>query len=183
MYFGILTFDFCLSYVAPRKHCGVQKRLPMINILAGLLISVLVIAFSLRSSSAQEPTPNAPVAKPAVESTPAIKSGIDGYQTNGRWREGTRLYQVQGIFSTNGDRLQFTTTDGKVQIITTENLLAERVMRTIQESSDSSLAWTIQGTMTEYKGANFLTLNYASILAKKPKLAAKETPGDLNRTN
>ena len=154
----------------------------MLNILAGLLISALVISLSLRGSFAQEPAANPAATKPAVESAPGIKSGIDGYQTNGRWREGTRLHQVQGIFSTNGDRLQFTSTDGKVQIITTENLLAERVLRSIQESSDA-LAWTIQGTMTEYKGVNFLTLNYASILSKKPKLAAKETPGELNRAN
>ncbi len=151
----------------------------MLNILAGLLISALVIALTFRGSSAQDAAPNPPAAKsPASDAAPAAKSGIDGYQTNGRWREGTRLHQVQGVFSTNGERLQFATADGKVQIITTENLLAERVLRTIQESSDTSLAWTIQGTMTEYKGANYLTLNYATILAKKPKLAAKETPVD-----
>ena len=150
----------------------------MLNILAGLLISLLVIALSVRGTSAQDVAPPTPTAKtPAADVTPAQKSGIDGYQTNGRWREGTRLYQVQGIFSTNGDRLQFTTADGKVQILTTENLLAERVMRAIQESSDA-LTWTIQGTMTEYKGGNFLTLNYASILAKKQKLAAKEFPAE-----
>jgi hypothetical protein len=150
----------------------------MINILAGLLISGIVIALSIRGISAQEtvaPTP--PAAKAAGEAKPVQKSGIDGYQTNGRWREGTRLYQVQGVFATNGDRLQFTTADGKVQILTTENLLAERVLRSIQESSDS-LTWTVQGTMTEFKGGNFLTLNYASIMAKKPKLAAKELPTD-----
>lgn len=154
----------------------------MLNILAGLLLSVIVIALSLRSVSAQEPIPSAPAAKPVGESTPTIKSGIDGYQTNGRWREGTRLHQVQGVFTTIGERLQFTTNDGKVQILATENLLAERVMRSIQESSDP-LAWTIHGTMTEFKGNNFLTLNYASILSKKPKLAAKESPAELDRTN
>ena len=155
----------------------------MFNVLAGLLLSLIVIAFSMRSSSAQELAPNVPTVKPpAGESSPAIKSGIDGFQTNGRWREGTRLHQVHGIFASNGDRLQFTTTDGKVQILTTENLLAERVMRSVQESSDP-LAWTVQGTMTEFKGNNYLTLNYASILAKKPKLAAKEVVAELNRTN
>ena len=152
----------------------------MINILAGLLISLLVIALSIRGSSAQDAVPNPPAAKssagdsPHAQKTGIEKTGIDGFQTNGRWREGTRLHQVQGVFTTTGERLQFTTADGKVQIIATENLLAERVLRTIQESSDTALAWTIQGTMTEYKGVNYLTLNYATILAKKPKLAAKE---------
>lgn len=153
----------------------------MLNILAGLLLSVLVIALSVRSSAAQEPVPSASAVKPhAGEGEPAIKSGIEGYQTNGRWREGTRLHHVQGVFSSIGDRLQFTTSDGKVQILVTENLLAERVMRSTQESSDP-LAWTVQGTMTEFKGNNFLTLNYATILAKKPKLAAKEATADANR--
>lgn len=151
----------------------------MINILAGLLISAIVIALSIRGSFAQDATANPPAAKSsAPNAAPEQKTGIDGYQSNGRWREGTRLHQVQGVFTTNGERLQFSTADGKVQIIATENLLAERVLRTIQESSDNALAWTIQGTLTEYKGANYLTLNYAAILAKKPKLAAKETPVD-----
>lgn len=153
----------------------------MLNILAGLLLSVLVIALSVRSSQAQEPVPAA-VKPVAAEGEPAIKSGIDGYQTNGRWREGTRLHQVHGVFSSIGERLQFTTTDGKVQILVTENLLAERVLRATQESSDP-LAWTIQGTMTEFRGNNYLMLNYATIMAKKPKLAAKEAAADANRQN
>jgi hypothetical protein len=153
----------------------------MLNILAGLLLSILVIAWSLRSSPGQEPLA-APVAvKPATEDPATANTpGIDGYLTNGRWREGTRLHQVSGIFSTHGDRLQFTTSDGKVQILVTENLLAERVLRSTLESSDP-LAWTIQGTMTEYKGSNYLTLNYATIMAKKPKLAVKETLLEANR--
>jgi hypothetical protein len=154
----------------------------MLNVRAGFYLCVIVLAVSLKTVAAQETGPVAPHAKPpAAENAPAIKAGIDGYQTNGRWREGTRLHQVQGVFSSNGDRLQFTTSDGKVQILVTENLLAERVLRSTTESSDP-LAWTIQGTMTEFKGNNFLTLNYASILAKKPKLAAKETPTEI-RTN
>jgi hypothetical protein len=150
----------------------------MLNILAGLVLSLIIIAISVRTIPAEE-IPSAPSAKPApAEGTPAVKSGIDGFQTNGRWREGTRLHQVHGVFTTVGDRLQFTANDGKVQLLTTENLLAERVMRSIQESSDP-LAWVIQGTMTEFKGNNYLTLNYASILAKKPKLAAKEAAAEL----
>lgn len=146
-------------------------------------LSLLMMAalFLGTIASANEPASVIPSVKPAApEKAPAAKAGIDGYQTNGRWREGTRLHQVQGIFATSGERLQFTTSDGKVQILTTENLLAERVIRSIQESSEP-LAWTIQGTLTEYKGVNYLTLNYASILSKKPKLAAKDTPGELNR--
>jgi len=153
----------------------------MLNIFAGLLLSALVIVLSLRSSAAQEAGPPATAAKTmAGENAGGPKSGIDGYQTNGRWREGTRLHQVQGIFSNNGDRLQFTTADGKVQILVTENLLAERVLRSTQESSDP-LAWVVQGTMTEFKGNNYLTLNYATILAKKPKLAVKEKTVEANR--
>ncbi len=136
-----------------------------------LLLLTLVMCSAGIYSQAQDP--GDPAKPAAVEEKPELKSGIDGYQTNGRWREGTRLHQVQGTFATNGERLQFTTSDGKVQILATENLLADRVLRSIQESSDP-LAWTIQGTMTEYKGTNFLTLNYATILAKKTKLAAKE---------
>ena len=155
----------------------------MLNILAGLILSLIVIAFSVRTIPAQEIVSPVPTMKPPVgEGSPAIKSGIDGYQTNGRWREGTRLHQVHGVFTSIGDRLQFTTSDGKVQILVTENLLAERVLRSTLESSDP-LAWTIQGTMTEFRGNNYLTLNYATIMAKKPKLAAKESPSDSTRTN
>lgn len=148
----------------------------MLNLLAGFLLSAIVIALSLRSVTAQEPTAAATSAKTTTsENAATVNTGIDGYQTNGRWREGTRLHQVHGVFSTNGERLQFTTIDGKVQILVTENLLAERVLRSTQESSDP-LSWIVQGTMTEFKGTNYLTLNYATIQAKKPKLAAKETP-------
>ncbi len=44
-----------------------------------------------------------------------------------------------------------------------------RTRPTLYPRKQRPLTWIVQGTMTEFKNNNYLTLNYATILAKKPK--------------
>jgi hypothetical protein len=127
------------------------------------------------TAPATPPKPN-PDNSAAVE-TSSSSGQIDGFQTNNRWREGTRLTQVTGQFQV-GDRLQFTSSDSKLQFVVLENLMAERVARMSQESSDQHLHWIIQGTITEFNGKNYLHLQTATTVRKQqeqPKTVGQRT--------
>ncbi|MDX1961644.1 MAG: hypothetical protein SFX18_00740 [Pirellulales bacterium] len=108
--------------------------------------------------------------KPGIvpgKSSPGAASAnvVDGYLVNGRWREGTRVMNLRGAFQmAGGERIQFQSHDKKIQLVVMENLMAERVGKTVQESEP--LEWVVQGTITEYRGANYLLLQQATALTK-----------------
>ena len=60
----------------------------------------------------------------------------------------------------SGGRVLFFTADGKRRFVGLENLNLERVARTIAESPQT-LQWSVTGTITEYRGANFLLVRRA----------------------
>jgi len=129
-----------------------------------------------RATSAVEP---AAVSKKNAASAEKIAekgvSSIEGYQTNNRWREGTKLVNLPGVFQLAGDRVQFTGKDGKLQLLLLENLMAERIARTVQESSEP-LNWQVSGTITEYRNTNYLLALHAVALTKHT--AAAQSPAD-----
>jgi hypothetical protein len=81
-------------------------------------------------------------------------------QANLRVREGTEVVDQLGYFRMSGGRVLFFTADGKRQFVGLENLNLERVVRTIADSPQT-LQWSATGTITEYRGANFLLVRRA----------------------
>ena len=77
------------------------------------------------------------------------------------FREGTKLTGREGTFQVTGDRATFETTDGR-RFIGLENLNLERIVRTIVDSVEP-LRWTVDGTITEYRGSNYLLVSRASV--------------------
>ena len=57
--------------------------------------------------------------------------------------------------SASGRYVTFLSSDGKLKFDGLENLAIERIARTIGDSPDQ-LEWSISGTITEYRGANYL---------------------------
>ena len=74
-----------------------------------------------------------------------------------RLREGHALTDVQGTFDTAGNRVQFRPADGSSSFRVLENLALERVTRILEETRSDRL-WLVNGTITEYRGENYLLL-------------------------
>lgn len=59
-----------------------------------------------------------------------------------------------------GDRVVFFTEDGQGGYVALENLNLERIAQAIAENPEK-LQWSVTGTMTEYRGANYLFVRRA----------------------
>jgi hypothetical protein len=81
-------------------------------------------------------------------------------------REGTKIVDRLGHFRITGDRVTFFTADGSRHFVGLENLNLERIARAIEEDS-AQLQWSVTGTVTEYRGANFLTVECAILKGEK----------------
>lgn len=90
-------------------------------------------------------------------------------QLDRRIREGTEIFDQPGYFRTTGDRITFFTDDGKGRLVGLENLNLERVGRAIADNPEQ-LQWDVTGTITEYRGANFLFVRRAVLKSRVPSL-------------
>jgi hypothetical protein len=129
--------------------------------------------------------PRESAAKPPANSAANALGRVDGYLASGRWREGSKLVDVVGQFKVSGDRAAFHPADGKNRFLCLENLNSERVARIITESPEA-LDWIVQGTITEFRGENYLLISQAVIRTRstrgpRPSLDQPPTAGDLDR--
>jgi len=85
-----------------------------------------------------------------------------------RLREGTPVVNQVGYFRTAGDRLVFYKADGRARFIALENLNLERISNAITDKP-TQLEWNISGTITEYRGANYLLVDRAILLAGRQR--------------
>jgi len=91
--------------------------------------------------------------------------GIRATKKQKRLREGTKLVDRIGYFQATGDRVTFYASDGKERFRALENLLLERVARIISETPER-VDWTVAGTITEFRGSNYLLLTHAVLKIK-----------------
>jgi hypothetical protein len=77
-----------------------------------------------------------------------------------RQREGTKLIEQVGTFEFLGDRAAFLPSGAKESYRVLENLALERVSRQTIDTRGQQ-EWTISGTLTEFKGANYLLITKA----------------------
>jgi hypothetical protein len=92
-----------------------------------------------------------------------------------RVREGTKIEKT-GYFRITGDRVTFYTDDGKTRYRGLENLMLERIGRTI-EDNPGQLQWHVSGTVTEYRAANYLLVTHAVLKTNENKSPAKRRSG------
>lgn len=116
------------------------------------------------SGAAQRPAPS----RDAVDPTASEQSLT-------RVREGAVL-DTSGYFKVTGDRALFTTADGTSRFTGLENLNLERIAIAVSESPDP-LLWNVTGTVTEFRGTNYLLVTRALLKSKPPtaKGAAERT--------
>lgn len=104
------------------------------------------------------------VSLPALGAAPVTKEAPDGPPPPAaakRMREGARLVNVTGIFQATGDRITFHSPDlPPLKVL--ENLALERIAQTLSERSQTR-EWVVSGTVSEYRGANYLLLSRVAI--------------------
>jgi hypothetical protein len=95
---------------------------------------------------------------------PAAKKSAPPLQGSRRVREGTELVDQVGRFEVVGDRVVFVTDRGSVRLVGLENLGLERIARTLA-NDPGPLEWKVTGTVTEYRGTNFVLIRRAILKA------------------
>ena len=111
--------------------------------------------------SAQDKRSEAKEVRSTVRSErPAVKVDTASSDLEQRLREGTHISDAIGEFQKSSDRYAFIQQDGKRALRVLENLALERVVRVL-EDDPSPRAWSVSGTITEYRGENFLLLTRA----------------------
>ena len=99
---------------------------------------------------------------PAPETAP----GNDKETHGQRLREG-EVIEAIGTLELVGDGATFRPREGQVTLRVLENLALERVARVLGESRDER-EWIISGTVTEYRGANYILIQKAIQRPRKP---------------
>ncbi|HTU26218.1 MAG TPA: hypothetical protein VMF30_12510 [Pirellulales bacterium] len=104
--------------------------------------------------------------------TNALAPTAPAHNASQRQREGTNLVDVPGHFKLTGDRATFFPTTGETHFIGLENQNLERIAATIGDIPDQ-LNWLVSGTITEYRGANYLLVTKA-ILRDSPSATNRQ---------
>jgi len=102
----------------------------------------------------------------AIKPEPATAANAAGGKSD-RLREGTKLTNEKGMFEFDsaGEHAVFVLANGR-KIRCLENLNLDRVWQVVHVNPDR-LEWSIQGTVTEYRGANYLLVNQSLLLTRR----------------
>ena len=90
---------------------------------------------------------------------------LQGYDKKASLREGGEIVNQAGYFHATGNRLAFESADNKRTFIALENRNLERVTQAIAENA-KQLEWIVSGTISEYRGENFLLVNRAELKSR-----------------
>jgi hypothetical protein len=95
---------------------------------------------------------------------PAVAGGsVAAGKGNERLREGTKLVDVTGTFQAAGaDSVSFLVNGNKESYRVLQNLALQRVSHSLEENR-ALRQWVVSGTITEYRGSNYLLLTKAVI--------------------
>lgn len=96
----------------------------------------------------------------------AIEAPRQVAQPTRQVREGVTLQNEPGSFQIAGDRIAFCPADGADPLLVLENLALERVWRMLEEVGNRP--WSVSGTVTEYRGRNFLLIERAVVRSRSP---------------
>ena len=131
----------------PSLRAGLHFRLSRPAWWGPIALAAMVLVFAPASRGWEG-------AKPAAQKSPPP------LQAARRVREGTELVDQVGRFEIVGDRIVFVTDRGTVRLVGLENLGLERIARTLA-NDPGPLEWKVTGTVTEYRGTNFVLIHRA----------------------
>ena len=140
----------------PACH-GVGRLFTAVALAAGLLAALVVKA---ANPPVAKVTPERPLNSSAVP-----ENGRSAAEM--RLREGSSLSDEVGEFLNTGDRLVFQPRDRQSSLVVLENLALERISSVLEESEATRL-WSVSGTVTEFRGTNYLLVTRAFLKANRP---------------
>lgn len=152
---------------------------PALWVLAGSAFAattVLLVAIGrgglLRAEDAANPP--APTTDPATPGAAGVAEMQADAQASGRLRlrEGTTLRGLVGSIRPLGERWTLFLSQRDERYVLLENLALERILRT-NASFTEAPDWTIDGTITEFRGQNYLLIEKA--------LLGRVTPASSNQ--
>lgn len=137
---------------------AVRKVLPsLLSIFCVVMSCLVALSPPERMASAEDNA--APV-------TDRMKSAQEQQEKMTRLREGAEIVDSKGTFEWIGDRLSFVPEGEKTVLKILENRMMERIVQA-QESSTGELIWIVTGTVTEYRGSNFLLVKHVVLSGKR----------------
>lgn len=122
---------------------------------AAILVAAMPWLLLVRPTAAERPV-RPPLVKDVAE--PADRP-------TERLREGTRFIDEVGHFKSTGDRITFYQHAGDRRYQVLENLALDRIASLVGETPDP-LEWVVTGTITEYRGANFLFVTRSTLKSR-----------------
>ena len=135
------------------------------------VIAAIAAASSLAAAATETATQNGG-SSPTASARPLVDENPDGPQ--GSKREGTEVDTV-GTFRVAGDRATFCVKDGSAKYQGLENLALERVTNVLANSRAKDVEWSVKGTLTEFRGRNYLLIDRAVVKASGPVTKGKRT--------
>ncbi len=133
-----------------------------------LCLTAAVLGVTLAANPGTEPkkTEQDPTSQPpsraALHAPSANKTPMTGDR---RLREGSVITDQAGCFKSTGDRIIFSSLDGRITTVCLENLNLERIARAVTDNLDP-LEWRVSGTLTEFSGANYLLVERAILKSR-----------------
>lgn len=135
----------------------------------GLVVAAAtaLIGFTAGWTQTAPPTENPP--RPADAASLETPRGEQAGRM--RLREGTELTSLRGWFRMVEGRILFFPSEGDARYIGLENLNLERIAAELA-SSPSQLEWSISGTITEFRGTNYVLVRRAILSRSAPSQGA-----------
>jgi hypothetical protein len=93
-----------------------------------------------------------------------------------RLREGTRLIDASGSFQGVGDRIVFSPKGSKESYRILENLALQRISQTLEDVRGQRQC-LVSGTITEFRGANYLLVTKYLLVNKAPSSGPEAETG------
>ena len=137
------------------KGRDVWSRLPG-RFRRGMFVAFATLLVGWSAAWSQSPPPS----RMSVKPDPATPANAANLPNKDRLREGTELKEALGFFRFVDDRVVFFRKNGDARYIGLENLNLERIVSEIT-NNPTQLEWTVVGTITEYRGANYLLVRRA----------------------
>ncbi len=131
------------------------------------LIPAAIAAAIALAFAALLPAQNPSVRAPEV-SPPATTVKGPNAKDKQKLREGSKLEDIHGKFDFAGERMAFYPTGETESFRVLENLSLERIWQATQDSNRRD-EWLVSGTVTEYRGANYLLVTKAVVRLQDAK--------------
>lgn len=149
----------------------IWSRLPA-RFRRGMLAMIAIMLVGLSAAWSQVPPPD----RPSVSPDNALLNKVTSRPKKDRLREGTELQEAKGYFRFVDDRVVFFRANDDSRYIGLENLNLERIVSEIT-NNPTQLEWTVVGSITEFRGANYLLVRRAVLSRSTSEFNSPKTMG------